>query len=90
MPNYDSDTYGAQQSTHVKPEYGGAPKHSVFSLVVMIGAVAVAGAIALTIAFFLLGFVFHLVGFILKVAILAAVAALVWRRITRHRSHDRI
>ena len=37
-----------------------------------------------------LGLLFHLAGWILKVAMLAAVAALVWRRINRRRSHDQV
>ena len=88
--SYDSDSYGAQQSTQGGPEDGGTHGHSVFSLVLIIAVVAVVGAVALTIAFLLLGFLFHVVGFILKVAIVAAVVALVWRRVTRHRSPDRI
>jgi putative flippase GtrA len=56
----------------------------------MIAVVAVVAIVGLGIAFWLLGFLFHLAGWILRVAVLAAVAALVWRRITRHRSSERV
>jgi biotin transporter BioY len=90
MP-YDFGPFGsAGHSSHYETEGDGRHQNSIFSLVVMIVVVAVIGAIVLGLAFMALGVLFHLAGWILKVAILAAVAALVWRRITRRRAHDEV
>jgi nitrate reductase gamma subunit len=90
MP-YDFGPFGsAGQSSHYEPDNDAPHKNSIFSLIVMIVVVAVVAAIVLGLAFMALGVLFHLAGWILKVAILAAVAALVWRRITRRRSHDQV
>jgi hypothetical protein len=92
MHNYDFGGFGssAREPTYGGPEDGGPRKHSVFSLVVMIAVVAVIAVLALALGFWLLGLVFHLAGLIVKVAVLAAVAALIWRRISRHRSRDQV
>jgi hypothetical protein len=82
MHNYDFGPFG-------EPE-GGPRRHSIFSLVAWIVVLAVAAAIVLTIAFWALGIVVGLAGWILKVAILAAVAAFVWRRVNRRWNHDRV
>jgi biotin transporter BioY len=89
MP-YDFGPFGsAGHSSHYEPD--DAPrKNSIFSLIVMIVVVAIIGAVVLGLAFMALGVLFHLAGWILKVAILAAVAALIWRRINRRRSHDQV
>ncbi len=90
MP-YDFGPFGsAGQSSHYEGDNDAPHKNSIFSLVVMIVVVAVIGAVVLGLAFMALGLLFHLAGWILKVAILAAVAALVWRRINRRRSHDQV
>ena len=54
----------------------------------MIVVVAILGAVALSVVFWALGFLFHLAGWILKIAVLAAVAAFVWRKVSRRSSHD--
>jgi hypothetical protein len=75
--------------------YGGPPgdapqKHSIFSLIVMIVVVAALAIAGLGITFWALGFLFHMAGWILRVAVLAAVAALVWRRVNRRSPRDRV
>jgi hypothetical protein len=90
MHNYEFGSWGASRQGPGEPESDGPHKHSTFSLIVMIAVVAVVAIVGLGVAFWLLGFLFHLAGWILKVAILAAVAAFIWRRITRHRSSERI
>ena len=87
MHNYESGPFIGSGS--YSPS-GGPDEHrgrSIFSLIVMIAIVAVAAVLVLGTAFWVLGLAFHLLGWIVKVALLAAVAALVWRRITRGRSH---
>lgn len=87
MHNYDFGAFGGygQHGPYGEPE--GAPRrHSVFSLVVTIIVVAVGAAIVLGLLFWTLGLVFSIAGWIIRIAILAAVAALVWRRLTRHRA----
>jgi hypothetical protein len=89
MHNYD---FGSSGGTHEGP-YGGsgdAPKRSMFSLIVMIVVVAVLAIGALGIAFWAVGFLFHIAGWILRVAVLAAVAAFVWRWVNRRWSRDRV
>jgi hypothetical protein len=91
MHNYDSGPFGsaAQHGAYGEPENDGRQKHSMFSLIVMIVVIAVIAAVALSVTFWALGFLFHLAGWILKIAVLAAVAAFVWRRINRRWSRDR-
>ena len=60
-------------------------RHSVFSLIALIAVVAVVAALVLGLVFLIIGTLFSLAGAILKVAILVGIAALVWRRVTRHR-----
>jgi hypothetical protein len=90
MHNYDS---GALGSTHQAP-YGGPEKdspekHSMLSLIAMVVVIAVTAVIGLTITFWALHFLFDLAGWILRVAVLAAVAAFVWSRVNRRLSRDR-
>jgi hypothetical protein len=91
MHNYDFGPFGgaSHQGAYGEPE-GGPRRHSVFSLVAWIVVLAVAAAIVLTIAFWALGIIVGLAGWILKIAILAAVAAFVWRKVSRRWNHDRI
>jgi hypothetical protein len=92
MSNYDFGTYGGSthQSAHGEPDDGGPRRHSVFSLIAMIAVVTVITIIGLSVAFWALSLLFHLAGLIVKVAIVAAVAALVWRRCCRRRSQDHV
>ena len=86
MHNYETGPYGTGPTFRV---FGGDEeeprRHSVFSLLALIAVVAIVGALALALVFLILGTLFSLAGAILKVAILAAVAALIWRRIMRRR-----
>jgi hypothetical protein len=63
----------------------GAGGHSILSLVLLIAAVVVTAIVGLTVAFWALGFLFDIAGLVLRVALLAAVAAFVWRRVVRGR-----
>jgi putative flippase GtrA len=82
MPNYEFGSWGASRpGPYGEPEGDAPQKHSTLAVVAIVG---------LGVAFWALGFLFHLAGWILRVAVLAAVAAFVWRRVTRHRSPDRI
>lgn len=91
MP-YDFGPIGGSsaQSSHHQPDNDDRHKNSIFSLIVMIVVVAVVGAVALSVMFWAMGFLFHMAGWILRIAILAAVAAFVWRRINRRWSHDHL
>lgn len=88
MHNYDVGP--GQYSGYGEPDHDVPRKHSTFSLIVMIVVVAALGIAALSVAFWALGFLFSLAGLILKVAILAAVAAFVWRRCNRRWSRNRV
>lgn len=63
------------------------PRRSPFGLACTIACVAVAAVVGLGVVFWALGFVFDMLGWILRIAILAAVAAFVWRRVTRRWSN---
>jgi hypothetical protein len=90
MHNYDfGSSGGAHQGSHGGEE-SGASRRSMFSLIVMIVVVAVLAIGALGIAFWAVGFLFHIAGWILRVAVLAAVAAFVWRWVNRRWSRDRV
>jgi hypothetical protein len=69
-------------------DYDRPHRYSTLSLVLLIVGVAIAAAVGLGIIFWALGFLFHLLGWVLKIAILAAVAAFVWRRITCRRTRS--
>ena len=87
MHNYEFGSWGASRPGPYGEPEGDAPhKHSTFSLIVMIVVVAVLPSSVSGVAFWALGFLFHLAGWILRVAVLAAVAAFVWRWVTRRRS----
>ena len=90
MHNYDFGAVGGSggENPYTDRENHGPRRNSMFSLIVMIVVIAVIAAVALTITFWALGFLFHLAGWILKIAVLAAVAAFVWRRVNRRWSRD--
>ena len=81
MHSFDSGPLGAQ--FHQMPSGEEPERHSAFSLIALIAVVAVIAVLAIGLVFLVLGFVASLVGTILKIAILAGVAALVWRRVVR-------
>jgi hypothetical protein len=92
MHNYDAGRFGgsAESGASGRPDNDGPHRNSIFSLIVMIVLVAAVAAIGLTITFWALGFLFHLAGWILRIAVLAAVAAYIWRRVNRRWSQDRV
>jgi hypothetical protein len=92
MHNYEFGAAGGSggENPYTEPENHGSRKNSMFSLIVMIVVIAVIAAVALTITFWALGFLFHLAGWILKVAVLAAVAAFVWRWVNRRWSRHQL
>jgi hypothetical protein len=92
MSNYDFGPIGgsAAQSPYHEPENDSHHKNSIFSLIVMIVIVAVIGAVALSVAFWVIGILFHLAGWILRIAVLAAVAAFVWRKVSHRWSRDHL
>jgi hypothetical protein len=91
MHNYDFGSSGAShRGPYGEPEGETGRKQSLFSLIVMIVVVAVLAVVGLGVVFWALGFLFHLAGWILRIAVLAAVAAFVWRRINRRRAPDRL
>ena len=70
--------------------YGGPgdrPGRGLLGTALMVVVIAVGAVLVLGTAFWAIGLVFHLLGWIVRVALLAAVAALVWRRVTRGRGH---
>src|SRR5690348_11981272 len=72
MHNYEfGSSGGTHQDPYGRPEGGDHGKHSVFSLIVMIVVVAVLAVAGLSIVFWALGFLFHLAGWILRIAVLA-------------------
>lgn len=82
MHSFDSGPLGAQ--FHEVTGGGDDPgRHSVFSLVALIAVVAVLAVLALGLVFLVLGFIASLAGTILKIVILAAVAAFIWKRVMR-------
>jgi len=89
MHSYETGPYGTGPTFRVFGSDEEEPKrHSMFSLIALIAVIAVAAALALGLVFLILGTLFSIAGAILKVAILAAIAALVWRRVMRRR-HSR-
>jgi archaellum biogenesis protein FlaJ (TadC family) len=66
-------------------------RHSLFGLIIAIAVAVVAAVLVLTAVFWFLGLIFDMAGWIARVAILAAVAALVWRVVTRRLArHDEV
>jgi membrane protein implicated in regulation of membrane protease activity len=60
--------------------------HSVLSLIILICLVAGAAVIGLGLLFWVLGFAFHVAGLLLRIAIITAVVAFIWRRVVHGRS----
>ena len=71
-------------------EGGGPRPHGILRTVLIWAAVAVAAILLFGTAVWAVGLLFHLAELLLKVALVTAVVALVWRRITRrqHRNYD--
>ena len=84
MHNYEFGSSGAS-SGYTSPSDGDGPRHSVLSLVLLICGVAVVAAVGLGAVFWALGFLFHVAGLILRIALITAVVAFVWRRVVRGR-----
>jgi hypothetical protein len=61
-------------------------KHSLLSLMLVIIGSVVACSLAIGVVFWTIGVVFHLVSLLFRVAIVVAVAALVWRLVTGRRA----
>lgn len=82
MHSFESGPIGAQFH-----EVGGdEPGHrSAFSLMALIAVVAVLAVLVLGLVLLVLGFVASLAGTLLKIVILAAVAAFIWKRVMRCR-----
>ena len=90
MHNYEfgSSSGGGQFESQVP---GDRPQsHSVLSLIILVCLVAVAAAVGLGLAFWALGFVFHVAGLLLRIALVTAVIAFVWRRVVRGRCRRNI
>jgi hypothetical protein len=85
MHSYETGPHGTGPYRIFGSEGDEPRRHSVFSLVALIAVVAVAGALALALVFLILGTLFSLAGFILKVALIVAISAFIWRRVMRRR-----
>ena len=87
MHNYEvGDPGGAAQNDSY--QYSEGPhRNSTLSLVLLIIAVAVGAIVVLGLAFIALGVLFHLAGFLIRLALVVAVVAFVWRMVTRGRNH---
>lgn len=85
MHSYESGPYGTGPYRVFGSEEEEPRRHSVFSLVALIAVVAIVGALALALVLLILGTLFSLAGFILKVALIVAVSAFIWRRIMRRK-----
>ena len=84
MHNYEFGSSGGS-SGYTSPSDGDGPRHSVLSLVLLICGVAIVAAVGLGAVFWALGFLFHIAGLILRIALITAVVAFVWRRVVRGR-----
>lgn len=75
---------------------GGAPdpgpyRPSLFRMVVAAVLIGVVASVLFGSALWAIGVVFHIVGVVVRLAILAALGTFIWRRVThRHRSGHRI
>jgi len=75
---------------------GGAPdpgpcRPSLFRMVVAAVLIGVVASVLFGSALWAIGVVFHIVGVVVRLAILAALGTFIWRRVThRHRSDHRI
>ena len=93
MHNYEYGTAGMSGGPGAGGDpyrYGGQgdrPGRGMLGTVLMIVVIAIGAMLLLGTAFWAIGLVFHLFGWILRVALLVAVAAFVWRRVTRGRGH---
>ena len=81
MHSFDSGPLGAQ--FHEATGGGEPGRHSFFSLIALIAVVALLAVLALGLVLLVLGFVASLAGTILKIVILAAIGAFVWKRVMR-------
>ena len=86
MHNYDLGSSSGTWAQTPGDDPGACHHRSVLSLVLMIVGIALAATIGLSLVFWAFGFLFSILGFVLRVAIVVAVAAFVWKRVMRHRS----
>lgn len=85
MYNYDFGSSTGEGPRGYAGEPGDHRGRSILSLIVWIAAIAVVASLGLGLAVWAFGFLFSLVGWILRVAVIAGIAALVWRRVVRGR-----
>ena len=83
MHNYE---FGSTSSPRLGPHPDGDGHRSAFSLVLLIVSGVVAASLGLALVFWVLGLFFSVAALLLRVALVVAVAAFVWRRVTRGRS----
>lgn len=90
MHDYDYSSMGGAGNPSAYSGFGDVsrpPHRSPFALACTIAFVAVAAVVGLGVLFWALGFVFAMLGWILRIAILAAVGAFVWHRLSRRWSN---
>jgi hypothetical protein len=89
MHSYEFGSSGGSGSAGSPGDRGDKSNgNSALSLVLLIALVVVVAVVALSLAFWILGALFNFGGVILKIALLTAIVALVWRRIAgRRRRH---
>lgn len=81
---------GAGHPPGTAPEPGpGRP--SLFRMIVAAVLIGIVASLLFGSALWAVGLVFHIVGFVIRLAILAAVATFIWRRVIhRHWRRDRV
>jgi hypothetical protein len=86
MQNPDHGLFGGPPPNSPGGAGPGYPeRHSVLSWVLLVAALAVGAVVVVGLALWALGLVFSVAGVLVRVALVVAVAALVWRRVTRGR-----
>ncbi len=87
MHSYEFGPIGGSGSAGSPKDPGDKPGgNSALSLILLIAVVVVVAVVGLGLAFWVLGTLFHFAGFIVRIALVTAVVALVWRRIAGRRS----
>jgi hypothetical protein len=86
MHSYEFGATGGSGGESPKDPGDKRSGNSALSLILLIAVVVVVGVVGLGLAFWILGTLFHFAGDIVRLALVVAVVALVWRRIAGHRN----
>lgn len=89
MYNFPYETPTGSSYPPGAPPEAGPRRPSLLRMVVAAVLIGVVASLIFGSAVSAVGFVFHLIGFVIRLAVLAAIAGFIWRRVVHHHAGRR-